>query len=145
MNNFDTLEFPAPYFSRLYYSDNDDINSFKLLPSSETTFTDMLHVDTFKFTLNGLNTENLKYYFYAEIESSDGNKFDSKVASSVFLNLANENNYVQLQSDFTVPWSNTVFSFYKKNANDIFQLIGKALIPIILSIMTLKLVKIIAI
>ncbi len=110
---FDTLRYTGPYSTRLQRSVGTEQGIFQDISQSSVSFTNFSSTDTFRFIDENLNTTNNRYFYKAVFFSKDNDRFESKVASSVFLKAEGSNNKITLNSDLNVPWSNNRYDFFR--------------------------------
>ncbi len=117
----DTTQTPGPYKYVLYRSADFNGSSFAVVDSffnlNDTIFTDTL-----------INTISSPWSYKVEFYNlTPGNTFkigQSQVASSVFLSTAPTDHAVALSWQENVPWTNSSYTIYRKNAFGIFDSIA---------------------
>ncbi len=121
---FDSLQVPGPYKYLLYRSAGFTGQNFLLIDSFPSLY-DTLYTDT----LHALNTAGEPYSYRVEfINDSPGNRFlvgTSQTASSVYLTVTPSDNRCNLSWEEHVPWTNTRYVVYRRNAALLFDSIAQ--------------------
>ncbi len=108
----DTVVTPGPYRYRIYRSEGIGTSIFQLVDSTsginDTTFIDS----------KNLNTQDFAYTYKIELYTLFPNLIfisNSSKASSIFLRLVPNDNQLQLNWSFNVPWTDSLFVIYRQN------------------------------
>jgi gliding motility-associated-like protein len=124
--DFDTLKFPAPYKTELY-SSLAGANQFTLIPGATkigNTFSTWF--DT-TYTHSNINTANQRYDYQLKFYYSNDKEYKPVPnASSVYLTIESSDKQNKLTFNYATPWANKNFEVFRKDANGVFQLIGKS-------------------
>lgn len=109
----DTVATPGPYKYLIYRSAGIASNSFIAIDST-LTLNDTTYIDVLK----NIDTQDSAYTYKIELFTSFPNRTfisNSSKASSVFLSLVPNDNQLQLNWNFNVPWTDSLFIVYKQN------------------------------
>jgi gliding motility-associated-like protein len=104
--------YPGPYQYRLYHRQGAGIPNDLIYQSSISPTLDF--ADT-TFVHNAINTDEFQHAYRVELFSDGTLVFSSSRATSVYLQLTPLDNAMQLDMEFSVPWSNTSFSIYRRD------------------------------
>jgi gliding motility-associated-like protein len=113
---FDTIKYPGPYSSRVLRSKDSADGPYIEVAGSSLSFTNFNALDTFKHFDSGINTISERYFYKIEFLSQQTDRFDSRPASSVFLQTTSRNNRIILEAEYNVPWLNIEYDFSRLNA-----------------------------
>lgn len=120
---FDSTQVPGPYKYLLYRSEDFIGNNFLLIDSFPNLF-DTIYTDT----LHLINTADKPWAYKVEFwNDTPGNRFlvgKSQTASSVFLTVTPSDNKNDLTWESQVPWTNSRYVVYRKNAASVFDSIA---------------------
>jgi gliding motility-associated-like protein len=117
----DTTQFPSPYKYNIYRTDN--LSGANQLIFSSQAKPSITQLDTF-FIDSTINTLDNPYSYKIELTYlSDSIVGSSTEASSVYLSSAPKDKKVILTWNENTPWINSEYVVYKKDANDIFQIL----------------------
>lgn len=108
----DTQALPGPYRYLIYRSVGLGNGNFQLVDSTNS-INDTIYQDT-----QNLNTQENPYSYRIELYTLFPNHIfisNSSKASSVFLSLVPNDNQLQLNWNFNVPWTDSLFVIYKQN------------------------------
>ena len=120
----DLTNFPGPYHYQLYrhndYAANPESQVFA--STSEVVISD---VDTFYYDQT-LNTKGIPYSYRVELYSNNSLVGSSTKASSIYLNLAANDNQLELSWEEFIPWTNNSYEIYRESSpgSAIFNQIG---------------------
>lgn len=105
----DTTQWLPPYVYNVY---RDGIYVGSTQSSNSLLTTDTIFVDTL------LNTQNVQYKYFVQIQSSDSVAGKSQSATSIYLQSAPTDNRLDLQWTETVPWVNTQYVLFRENLSN---------------------------
>lgn len=127
---FDTTQFMPPYIYRLYMSNSVDRENFIEINDALKATSIFSQIDTFKYIIKNVDTKHLQYFFKVKLTSSNLSEFNSKEASTPYLDATLENGNVNLKVNYITPWLNQRFDFYRASSNDgNYQFIGSSGTP----------------
>jgi gliding motility-associated-like protein len=113
--NFDKAIAPGPYVFRIYRARTNVPAEFQLIDSVLTVdLNDTSYIDA------PLNTELFPYYYTVKmINNSPGNRFEmrpgeSEIASTLYLDIAPNDNQLTLNIHKKAPWTNDEYVIYRK-------------------------------
>lgn len=110
----DTALYPGPYSYKLYRSEGFSTNATEVEVASFAT-----ELDTFYLDATGLNTQDLAYTYRVELyDASSGTPAlvsSSIPASSVYLSTVGQAGQVQLNWQFSHPWTNVEYVVYRRD------------------------------
>ncbi len=119
-NELDTLLNPGPYKYSILRADQNmvfqsikDLSTPHFKSSLDTNYIDI-----------GLNTFQKQYSYIIEFSSNNKIYGESPQASSVYLTIAPSDRTNKLTWFTETPWSNKSYTIYRKDVNQIFQIIG---------------------
>ena len=114
--DFDPVTAPGPYVFQLLRSSIDNPEDFTLIDSIVTSdLEDTIYYDV------SLNTMVFPYYYTVKmINNTSGNRFEMKpdnreIASSLYMDIASEDNQLVLTFRKKVPWINSDYVIYRQN------------------------------
>lgn len=123
-SDLDVVAFPGPYHYKLYHTQglgNPSNLIYQTPPFSSLEDGDSIYVH------QAINTQDDHNSYRVEIYSESLNELlgTSTSASSVFLTLIPNDNQIELQMNFDVPWNNYSYNIYRKAAGETeFTLLG---------------------
>jgi gliding motility-associated-like protein len=120
--NFDTLLAPGPYVFSIFRSSTGNPDDFVIIDSILTS--DL--IDT-TYTDSPLNTLVFPYYYRVKMyNNTPGNRFEmrpdeSETASSLFIEIAPDDNRLTLTIRKKAPWINDQYVIYRRQGNEPFD------------------------
>jgi gliding motility-associated-like protein len=127
--DLDTIQFPPPYTIQIYRGDGINPASVDALPGAIFTYASYHAMVDGVWVDDLINTKDRPYTY--EIHFSHGASVQfygsSEQASSVFLLTTPSDQKVSLNAQYSVPWDNFKFVFYRKNElTGVFDSIGSS-------------------
>lgn len=109
---YDTLKMPAPYIVRYFVNDQSGWTEIQTAKREYLSFAALW--DTI-FLHSGINTSEIQYRYYINIESSNGIQHSSDTAESVFLISEASDQLIRYQWNSITPWNNFKYVIYNFN------------------------------
>jgi gliding motility-associated-like protein len=112
--NFDTLAAPGPYTYQIFSSEDPDPNAFILIDSIQPAdLNDTTFLDT------QLNTIEFPYYYKVVMFNNSPSRFEikpgeSETASSLYVEIAPNDNQLKLEIKKKAPWVNDHYVVYRQ-------------------------------
>lgn len=117
----DTNQTPGPFKYLIYHSTQNNLASMVLVDS-------LNNLNDTVYTLNLINSTQFTHYFRIDfIHDNTSNRFvmgETQIASSIFLSTVSSDNKISISWNEFVPWTNTVYIIYKKNAAGVYDSIA---------------------
>lgn len=122
--DLDTLQYPGPYFFKLYVGNsltqaNTLLNTTAPFPFLQNPDTSFLHVN--------IDTETSPHAYRVELYNGTGDGQligTGNTASSVFLDLEPNDQQITLHMTHSTPWINTLYEVFRETSPDVYALIG---------------------
>lgn len=106
----DTLQNPPPYRYELYESTNQQGNNFGATPIfTSPNYTGFYLANDTTFTSTGLNTEGSPYSYKVVFYAGGDTLGETRIASSIYLQVASSDELNVLTWTENVPWTNTAY------------------------------------
>jgi gliding motility-associated-like protein len=120
--DLDTIQNPGPYKYVIWRSVGFPGGTMTRIDSIEAP-TFALLTDT-EFNDQGLNTQDNPYSYKISFYSNGNFKGETEIASSIYLITTGSDQLVSLSWNEVVPWSNSLYTIYRKNAGGNYDSIG---------------------
>lgn len=124
-NFYDTILHQPPYTIKLFYSyPNSSLSEILSYTKTYSSYSNVLDTN---FTHKNLSTDQFPYQYLVQFISSDGFIAQSDSSESIYLKTKNQNGSVQLTWSNNTPWSNYLYSIFRKEENSVqFDSIGQS-------------------